>query len=725
MTENKQLITNKYRGLLRAGKDLFSKEDLKLIRQAFTIASEIHKNSFRENGDPFLLHPLAVARIALENMGLDTKSVLAAILHEAIKSGNIEKEEIISSFGLNVSEILEGLSKIAELGHTNDELQAENFRNLLLAISNDIRVILLKIADRYELMQSLEHLPKEKQIKKSIETFYLYAPLAHRLGLYNIKSELEDLSLKYTEPDTYNEIVQKLAETKQKRSKYIRDFIQPIKEELDKKKFNYEIKGRTKSVYSIWQKMKSQKVSFEEVYDVFAIRIILDVPPKKEKEDCWRAYSIVTDHYLPNPKRMRDWISVPKSTGYESLHTTVIGPKDRWVEVQIRTKRMDEIAEKGFAAHWRYKGQKQEEDLDLWLNKIREIIENPDENQSQLIDNFKLQLYQKEVYAFTPKGDLRKFPSGATVLDFAFDIHTEVGSKCVGAKINNKNVSIKHSLQNGDIVHIQTSKNQKPRQEWLSFVKTSKAINKIKQTLKEEELKAAGEGKELFMRRLKNWKIPYNEELANKLRLHYKYPRLIDFYNAIAEEKVSINQLKELSQKIQEGSYDKPNINEENPKETKELSTYSDNFLLIDEKQINIDYRLAKCCQPVHGDDIFGFVTIGEGIKIHRFDCPNALQLLTKYEYRVVKAKWKGLEELGSFKTRIRIVGKEEVGIINELMELISSKLNLTLRGIHIDEDDKKFSGNIDLFVANTKQLNLLLHKLQEIKGIEKAERIG
>jgi len=725
MENPSKLITNKYRGLLRAGKDVFSKEEVKLIRKAFNIANKIHDGRFRDSGEPFILHPIAVARIALEDFGLGIKSVIAALLHEAIKNKEIDHKEIKAEFGEKISNILEGLTKIAKLGHTNNELQAENFRNLLLALSTDVRVILLKIADRLEIMRSMEFLPEEKQVKKSIETFYLYAPLAHRLGLYNVKSELEDLSLKYTEPEFYSLIVQKLKETTQKRNRYIRDFIAPIKDELEDSGFKFTIKGRTKSIYSIYQKMKNQNVPFEEVYDVFAIRIILDSKFKNEKAECWRVYSMITENYQPNPKRLRDWISVPKTNGYESLHTTVVGPQKKWVEVQIRTTRMDNIAEMGFAAHWRYKGQKQEAGLDDWLNRVREILETPDQQQSDIIDNFKLQLYQKEVYAFTPKGDLKKFPSGATVLDFAFEIHTDVGSKCVGARINNKNVTIRHKLQNGDLVHITTSKNQKPRQEWLNIVSTSKAKNKIKQTLKEEEVKSAADGREILERRFKNWKIQLNDNMINRFKSHYKYNRILDFYHAIAEESIAMAELKELALKILDGSLDKPNIQPELEKEEIDQMTYSDNYLVIDETLLNVEYKMAKCCQPVHGDDIFGFVTIGEGIKIHRYNCSNAQQLLTKYHYRIVNAKWKGSEERGSFQSTIRVIGTDRVGLVNEISELIISKLKLTMRGINLHNEADRFVGEINVFINTAKQLNHLLHKLQEMEGIEKAERIN
>ena len=723
---NNSTIVNSYRGLLRSIKGTVSNEDLKQIRKAFNLVNQLNENITRESGLSNILHLVDVARICAEEMGLGTVSIVSALLHETIKKNQLTLDEISKEFGSSVATIVDGITKISEIDPKNPKAQAENFRELLLTISKDVRVILIKIAERLETMRSLCFMPDDVQLKQSWVTFYLYAPLAHRLGLYKIKSEMEDLAMKYTNSEEYDSITKKLKNTTAKRNKFIKEFINPIEEELRSKGFEFDIKGRTKSVYSIWKKMQKQNVDFEEVFDLFAIRIILNSPLENEKSDCWQVYSIITDKYTPNPERLRDWISVPKNNGYESLHTTVVGPEGKFVEVQIRTSRMDIIAENGLAAHWKYKGIKQEQHIDDWLSRIREILETPDSTPEEFVDQFKANLYTKEIFIFTPNGDLRKLPQGATVLDFAFDIHSNLGCQCVGAKVNNINASIKQILKNGDVVEIITSKNQKPKEDWLNVVATSKAKARIKQSIRDEKNKEILLGKELLYRRFKNWKITDNEEAIKLIQKHLKIKSQPELFSLVAHEKIDLTNLKSIILKPEKKGMPLPEEKqEEAPKPTETKPTHTgDDFLVIDEKLVNIDYKLARCCNPIYGDKIFGFVTINEGIKIHRMNCPNAPQLNSRWGYRVVNAKWKESKNIGSFQTTIKISGFDELGMVNRISEVISKDLRVNMRSITFNSNDGLFEGRIQVFVSDIKNLEMLLYRLNKIKGVQKAVRL-
>jgi len=715
-------IVNAYRGLLRAARGVVSKENQKQVRKAFNLATGLNRGIKRESGQLNIFHLIGVARICVEEMGLGSTSIISALLHETLKRGQLTYAQIDKQFGSNVATIVEGITKVSGLDPKNPKKQAENFRELLLSISKDVRVILVKIAERQETMRSLSSMPNDIQLRQSLITFYLYAPLAHRLGLYRIKSEMEDLAMKYSNPEEYRAIIKKLKNTNAKRNKFIKEFIDPIQEALIAKGFEFDIKGRTKSVYSIWKKMQKQGVEFEEVYDLFAIRIILNSSPEREKSDCWQVYSIITDKYTPNPERLRDWISVPKNNGYESLHTTVVSPEGRFVEVQIRTNRMDLIAENGLAAHWKYKGIKQEQNIETWLTGVREILDNTDSSPEEFVEEFKANLYTKEIFIFTPNGDLRKFPTGATVLDFAFDIHTNIGCQCVGAKINNTNASIRQVLNNGDVVEIITSKNQKPKEDWLNVVLTSKAKGRIKQSLREEKNKEIVQGKEILYRRFKNWKITDNEEALKIIQKHLKIKSQPEVFSLIANEKVDISSFKSII--LNPEKKETPNADEKTKTIEPKSILSSDDFLIIDEKFVNIEYKLAKCCNPIFGDNVFGFVTIGEGVKIHRINCPNAAQLNTRWGYRIVKAKWKESKATASFQTTIKINGFDELGIVNKISEVISTDLKVNMRSISINTKDGLFEGRIQVFVSDIKNLEMLLYKLNKIKGVQKAVRM-
>ncbi len=725
----KKDILNRYRGLLRVCNKCMSKEDSKNIRKAFNIAFNAHLHKKRDSGDPYIYHPIAVARIAVEEIGLGATAIISALLHETVKDKTSSFKEIENTFGTAVSNIVEGLTKISGISAMNTSLQAENFRKLLLTLSSDIRVILLKLADRLENMRNLDHSSTERQLQAASETFFLYAPLAHRLGLYSIKSEMEDLSMKYTNPEIFSDIQYKLKNTTIARNRFIREFTEPIKKELKNQDFDFEIKARTKSVYSIWNKMKKQQADFAEVYDIFAVRIILNSDIKREKADCWRVYSIVTDFYQPNTNRLRDWISVPKSNGYESLHTTVVGPGGKFIEVQIRTRRMDEIAEKGLAAHWKYKGEGVDKRFGDWLMYIKESLENPEPSAMEFVDNFKLNLYNEEIFVFTPNGDIKRFPSGATVLDFAFDIHTDIGSKCVGARVNGKNVPIKQVLKNGDQISILTSKNQNPKIDWLNWVVTSKARTKIKQSLKEARQVDSDAGKELLNRRLKNWKIDFPDKIKTKLLKHYKVKSTFDFYYLIGTGRVDPADIKEhiltleKKEKAINGSMHESPDRVETLTPEKEFEKTAD-ILIIDKNLNNIDYKFAPCCNPVFGDPVFGFVSVLGGIKIHRTSCPNAPAMLSRYDYRIVKAQWTSASESSSFQVMIKLEGIEEVGIVNKISDVVSKELKMTLRSISIDTKDGMFEGVIRVVVKNKSQLDLLIHKLTRVKVISKATRL-
>ena len=673
-----------------------------------------------------VLQSLRTAQIAVDEIGLKRAGVLATILFTLVIDGHLPLEDIRQKYGDGVAHIIHGLVKIHELYKKNPIIESENFRNLLISFSEDMRVILIMIADRVNIMRQIRDTNAvEAKQKVSEEASYLYAPLAHKLGLYKLKSELEDLSLKYLEHDAYYAIKDSLNATKAARDAYIKRFIDPIEAKLKAAGLSFHMKGRTKSIHSIWQKMKKQHCKFEGIYDLFAIRIILDAPLEKEKMQCWQVYSIITDMYQPNPKRLRDWLSVPKSNGYESLHITVLGPENKWVEVQIRTERMDEIAEHGLAAHWRYKGVKSEGGVDEWLANIRSALENNDD--LQLMDQFKLDLYEDEVYVFTPKGDLLKFPKGATLLDFAYHIHSNVGSSCVGGRINGKNVSFREVLHSGDTVEVLTQNNQSPKRDWLNIVKTSKAKAKIRLALKETQAKEGLYAKELLERRFKNKKIEVEESLMSQLIKKMGYKETSDFYKDIADERLDANAVIEKYLELRNGeSNTKPtesaeNFEYENPNE--QLLQNNSDVLVIDKNLKGIDYKLAQCCHPIYGDDVFGFVTVSGGITIHRTTCPNAPELRKRFGYRMVKAKWSG-KGTSQYAITLRIIGHDDIGIVSNITNIISKEDKLTMRSINIDSHDGLFSGNVVLFIEDNSKLNLLIKKLKTVKGVKQIIRL-
>ncbi len=715
----KKEIQKRYRALLKACKPTMQKGDKRQIRIAFEMAVDAHKNMRRKSGEPYIYHPIAVAQIAAEEIGLGTTSICCALLHDVVEDTQVTLEDIEREFGKKVANIIDGLTKISGVFDQTSSIQAENFRKMLLTLADDVRVILIKLADRLHNMRTLDSMPRDKQLKISSETIYLYAPLAHRLGLYAIKSELEDLSMKYTESSTYKFIAQKLNETKTERTKFINEFIKPLKEELTKQGLQSELFGRPKSIHSIWKKMKSKGIPFEEVYDLFAIRVILDSSPDQEKADCWKAYSIVTDQYIPNPDRLRDWISSPKGNGYESLHTTVMGPNGKWVEVQIRTKRMNEIAEKGFAAHWKYKEQSNESGLDQWIQKVREVLTSTEANALDFLDDFKMNLFSDEIFIFTPKGDLMKLPFGATALDFAFEIHTDLGSKCIGAKVNHKLVPLSHKLQNGDQVEVITSEKQKPKDDWLNFVITSKAKAKIKSALKEYKVKIAEEGKEILERKLKSLKINNNIQTINKLTMYFGLPSTIELHYKIAKGEIDMKELREYQLAEKKPTQKNPEKIEKDSldKYIKQIKSKDSDILVIGEDLHKIDYKLAPCCNPIPGDDVFGFITINEGIKIHRTNCPNAIKLMSNFGYRIVKAKWTGQKEI-VFLTGIRITGTDDVGVVNNITKVVSNDFKVNMRSITVDSEDGIFEGTMMVYVNDTSHLDTLLKKLKQVNGV-------
>lgn len=695
------------------------------------IKNELRGNNVSRNVfglNPILLS-LQTAQIAVEEIGLKRDGVLAILLYAGTNADAKDSEGIREIFGDNVAKIIHGLCKIQELYTKSPVIESENFRNLLLSFAEDMRVILIMIADRVNLMRQIRDVENvDAKTKVSEEASYLYAPLAHKLGLYKLKSELEDLSLKYLEHDAYYMIKDKLNATKKSRDAYIERFIAPIDKKLREVGFKFHMKGRTKSIHSIWQKMKKQQCGFEGIYDLFAIRIILDSPLEEEKVQCWQVFAIITNMYQPNPKRLRDWLSVPKSNGYESLHITVLGPENKWVEVQIRTERMDEIAERGLAAHWRYKGIKGESGLDEWLNSIRTALENKDD--MQVIDQFKMDLYEDEVFVFTPKGDLMKFPKGATVLDFAYRIHSNIGNRCTGARINNKVVTFRHVLNNGDQVEIMTSATQRPKQEWLNIVKTSRAKAKVRMALKEQVIKDGAYAKEMLERRLKNRKIEFDESVISHLIKKMGFKEANDFYRHLADGSVDLNQAIETYQELQrhEGNMSvqvparsAEEFNFDNPNE--ELTYASDDVLVIDKNLKGVDYTLAKCCHPIYGDDVFGFVTVSGGIKIHRIDCPNAPELRKRFGYRIVKAKWSG-KGSSQYSTTLRIIGNDDIGIVNNITSIISKEEKIMMRSINIDSNDGLFRGNLVVNVEDTSRLEQLIKKLRNVKGVKQIIRV-
>ncbi len=728
--EEKKLILREYRSLLRALKLRLKKGDKRLVRRAFEIAADAHKHMRRKSGEPYILHPLAVAKIVVEEIGLGVTSVICALLHDTVEDTEVTLKEIESEFGITSSKIVEGLTKISYVVESKDTTQqAENFKKILLTLADDPRVILIKIADRLHNMRTLDSMGRDKQLKIASETSFLYAPLASRLGLYEIKSELEDLTMKYTENDVFEEITQKLQDTKRERTRYINEFIKPIKEELEQNNFSFEIVGRPKSIHSIWNKIKTKHVTFEEVYDLFAIRIILKT--QTEKEDCWKVFSIITNHYQHSIERLRDWISAPKSNGYEALHTTVMGPSGKWVEVQIRTERMNEIAEKGLAAHWKYKDGNagQESKLDDWLKHIRELLQKPESNAMDFIQDLKRDIFNEEIYVYTPEGDMRLLPIGATALDFAFDIHSELGKSCIGAKVNYKLVSISYELKNADQIEIISSKKQKPTEDWLKFVVTAKAKSRIKYYLKEEKRIKAQDGKEALYRKLEHLKVTTSTTQLQELAAYFKYPSPLDLYYAIA---IGAFDVKDLSKLVVHG--DKliapiEEVKKESHKEvihedlSKSMPAKGYELILFGESSDKIQYKLANCCQPIPGDDVFGFVTSGEGLKIHRTSCPNAATLLANYGHRVVKAKWAKNKEI-SFLTGVKINGLDDVGIIQKITNVVSGELKMNMRSMSIDSNDGLFEGTIMVFVNHKEELNELCFRLEKLQGIHKVIRL-
>lgn len=727
--EHKQLVPL-YRRLLRLSGDTLQKDDCRNVKKQLIqsmSAGSIPRNAFNMNP---IIKDMQTAIIVAEEIGMRRASILGIMLHESVKYHLCTLESVQKNYGEDVAGIIRGLVKINELYEKSPTIESENFRNLLLSFAEDMRVILIMIADRVNLMRQIKESPNEEaRLAVSNEAAHLYAPLAHKLGLYKLKSELEDLSLKYTQHDIYYHIKEKLNATKAARDRYIQQFIEPVRKKLEESGLKFHIKGRTKTIHSIYQKMKKQGCPFEGVYDLFAIRIILDSPLDKEKQECWQVYSIVTDMYLPNPKRLRDWLSVPKSNGYESLHITVMGPEGKWVEVQIRTERMDEIAEKGLAAHWRYKGIKGESGLDEWLNSIRETLENAD-NDAETIDQFKLDLYKDEVFVFSPKGDLYKLPQGATVLDFAFAIHSNLGCHCVGAKVNGRNVQLKQSLNSGDQVEIMTSTTQTPKRDWLNFVTTSKARNKIRQALKELVARQTEFARETLERKFKNRKIEYDEAILMRLIKKSGFKTVTDFYQSIANETTDINTLidhylemqrKETDQREEVIYRSAENFNIQQA--TDEKNMYKDDVLVIDQHLKGIDFKLARCCNPIYGDEVFGFVTISGGIKIHRCDCPNAPELKARFPYRIVRARWAGKSQGKQYPITLRIVGHDDIGIVTNITSIINKEDNILLRSISIDSNDGLFSGMLTIMVDDTNKLEALIKKIKTVKGVKQISR--
>ena len=725
-SEEKREILRQYRGLLKALKQKMKPGDKILIRSAFEIAADAHKTMRRKSGEPYIFHPIAVAKICVEEIGLGIRSCICALLHDTVEDTDVSLEDIQREFGDEIAKIVDGLTKIATVMDTNTSQQAENFKKILLTLTDDPRVILIKLADRLHNMRTLDSLKREKQLKISSETIYVYAPLAHRMGLYNIKTEMEDLSMKYMESETYRSIAQKLQETKRERTRYINDFIKPLKEKLQKTDLDFEIFGRPKSIHSISNKIKKKAVSFEEVYDLFAIRIIVNSLPEKEKEDCWKVYSIITDEYNPSPERLRDWLSNPKSNGYEALHTTVMGPQGKWVEVQIRTKRMNEIAEKGLAAHWKYKeGKDDESRFDKWFHQIREVLGNQETNSLDFLQDFKTSFLAEEIYVYTPKGDVKMLPVGATALDFAFHVHTAVGTKCIGAKVNHKLVPISYKLRSGDQIEIITSAKQKPNAEWLNYVVTSKARAKVKDSLKEEKRKVAELGKEILLRKLNSINAVMNTANLDELTNYYKLNSTLDLLYDISIKKIDLKELKEFTvhgDKLLPPKILKPVDEKQDVQETKPLSKKETELIIFGESSDKIMYTLANCCKPIPGDDVFGFVTTGEGLKIHRTNCPNAARLLANHGHRVVKTKWAKNKEI-SFLTGLRIVGLDDVGVIHKITNLISGELKVNISAMTLEAKEGIFEGNVKVFVKDKEQLEDLVTQLLSLPGIEKVSR--
>ena len=728
--ENKA-IAQEYKELLRISYQTLTDSDKKLIRKAFDVAVDAHKDQRRKSGEAYIFHPIAVAKIVASEIGLGATSIAAALLHDVVEDTPITVEDIERLFNPKVAQMVEGLTKISLVQKDlNASVQAENFRKMILTLNDDVRVILIKLADRLHNMQTMESMREDKQTKIASETLYIYAPLAHRLGLYNIKTKLEDLGLKYTEPVVYNDILSKIKETKEEQDAYIKDISDVLKKSMDDEGVEYAIKGRPKSIYSIRRKMKTQGVSFDEVYDKFALRIVYKSNPHDEKFLAWKIYSIVTDHYRPSPSRLRDWISSPKSTGYEALHITVMGPKGRWVEIQVRSERMDEIAEKGYAAHYKYKnGATEESGLDVWLNLLREALENAETNAVDFVEDFKMNLYSKEIFVFTPKGDIKSLPKGATSLDFAFGIHSEIGIRTRGTRVNGKLVPLNYELKSGDQIEVITSPNQKPTSHWLDYVTTARAKTKIKNVLNEDTKKIGEEGKELLTRKLKHLKITLNEKTVNELVNYFKLKTSLDLFYRVGIGAIENQQLKDYAAQKSNTfiSFFKNKIKRTatTPEEEINKPIVNSNYdmLVFGKEHDKLDYKFSPCCSPIPGDDVFGFVTVNEGIKIHKSDCPNAIGLQSNYAYRIMAAKWIDSTQ-EEFKAIIKITGMDSLGLTNQLTKVISNNMHVNIQSISLSTDAGIFHGQVTVVVQNNTILKKLIANIRKIEGIEKVSRV-
>lgn len=729
--ENKA-IAKEYKELLRISYQTLSAEDKKLIRKAFDLAVESHQDQRRKSGEAYVFHPIAVAKIVASEIGLGATGIAAALMHDVVEDTDVTVADIERMFNPKVAQLVEGLTKISKVQKDlNVSMQAENFRKMLLTLNDDVRVILIKLADRLHNMQTMESMPEYKQIKIASETLYIYAPLAHRLGLYNIKTQLEDLGLKYTEPKVYNDIVSKIKETKEEQDAYIKDISEVLKKSLDEEQLDYIIKGRPKSIYSIRRKMKAQNVTFDEVYDKFALRIVYKSNPHDEKFFAWKIYSIVTDHYRPSPSRLRDWISSPKSTGYEALHITVMGPKGRWVEIQIRSERMDEIAEKGYAAHYKYKqGANEESGLDVWLNLLREALENSESNAVDFVEDFKMNLYAKEIFVFTPKGEIRSLPKGATSLDFAFSIHSEIGIKTRGTRVNGKLVPLNTELKSGDQVEVITSPNQKPTSNWLDYVTTSRAKNKIRNVLNENTKKIAEDGKELLTRKLRQLKISLSEQVINELVNYFKLKTSLDLFYRVGIGSIENQHLKDFAaQKSNtlmnffKGKIKRTHHTADDDINKPEISSNYD-MLVFGPDQDRLNYKLSTCCNPIPGDEVFGFVSINEGIKVHKKDCPNAISLQSNYAYRIILAKWIDSTQQ-EFKASLEITGMDSMGLTNELTKVISNNMHVNIQSIALSGEAGIFNGQLTVIVQNNQILKKLIENIKKIDGVDKVTRVN
>lgn len=730
--EENKAIAREYKELLRISYQTLTNEDKKLIRKAFDVAVDAHKDQRRKSGEAYIFHPIGVAKIVASEIGLGASGIAAALMHDVVEDTQITVEDIEKMFNPKIAQLVEGLTKISQVRkEMNVSMQAENFRKMLLTLNDDVRVILIKLADRLHNMQTMDSMPEYKQIKIASETLYIYAPLAHRLGLYNIKTKLEDLGLKYTEPAIYNDIVGKIKETKEEQDEYIKAISDVLKKSLIDEEVDFTIKGRPKSIYSIRRKMAAQNVSFDEVYDKFALRIIYKSNLHDEKFLAWKIYSVVTDHYRPSPSRLRDWISSPKSTGYEALHITVMGPKGRWVEIQVRSERMDEIAEKGYAAHYKYKqGATEENGLDVWLNLLKEALENSESNAVDFVEDFKMNLYAKEIFVFTPKGEIKSLPKGATSLDFAFSIHSEIGIKTRGTRVNGKLVQLNHELKSGDQIEIITSVHQKPTINWLEYVTTQRAKNKIKNFLNEDTKKLGEEGKEILLRKLRHLKITLNETVVNELVNFFKLKTSLDLFYKVGIGAIENQQLKDYAAQKSNTliNFFKNKIKRapsSNSNEISKLET-NDNFdmLVFGKEQDRLDYKLSTCCNPIPGDDVFGFVTINEGIKIHKKDCPNAISMQSNYAYRIMQAKWIDSSQQ-EFKAILKITGMDSLGLTNELTRVISSQMSVNIQSISLNGEAGIFNGQVTVVVQNNTILKKLMENIKKIDGIEKITRVN